>query len=169
MCQYRKKRLLPDDSTGFLVVSKALFLYLNLRFLNRISLLLIWSSYSIVLTRLGGPRSKPYTSRKIYGNGDEGWLGYPDLCSGQKPWWNGYLNCVVNFGEDRRAQLANSILLTSMLGPLGSFRFFKVRSDATREWGKQREATESIYHSSWVRSGRPAVGRTATLVPEFAV
>ena len=42
-----------------------LSLNLNFSFLNRILLLLISSSYPIVLTRLGGPHSRPYTSRKI--------------------------------------------------------------------------------------------------------
>ena len=45
--------------------SKALSLNLNFRFRNQISLLLISSSYPIALTRMGGPRSRPYTSRKI--------------------------------------------------------------------------------------------------------
>ena len=40
----------------------------------------------------------------------EGWLEFPDLWSGQKPWWNWYLTSVVNFGEVRRAQLANFTL-----------------------------------------------------------
>ena len=52
---------------GGLVVSKALSLNLNFSFLNRISLLLISSSYPIVLTRLGGPRSRPNTSEKFPG------------------------------------------------------------------------------------------------------
>ena len=46
-------------------LAKRLSLNLNFSFLNRISLLLISSSYPIVLTRLGGPLSRPYTSRKI--------------------------------------------------------------------------------------------------------
>ena len=37
-------------------------------FLTEFSLLLISSSYPIVLTRLGGPRSKPYTPEKFLGN-----------------------------------------------------------------------------------------------------
>ena len=56
--------------------------------------------------------------------GDERWLGFPDLWSGQKPWWNWYLTPVVNFGEVRRAQLAKSTLLTFTLVPLGSFQIF---------------------------------------------
>ena len=63
--QGRLKGLLSDDSIGGLVVSKALSLNFNFSFLNRISLLLISSSYPVVITRLGGPRSRPYTSRKI--------------------------------------------------------------------------------------------------------
>ena len=47
-----------------LVVSKALFLNLNFNFLNRNSLLLLSNSYPIVLSSLGGPRSRPYTFRK---------------------------------------------------------------------------------------------------------
>ena len=63
--QDQLKWLLPDGNTGGLVVSKVLSLNLNFSFLNWISLLLISSSYPIVLTRLGGPRSRPYTSKKI--------------------------------------------------------------------------------------------------------
>ena len=54
----------------------------------------------------------------------EGWLGFPDLWSGQKPWWNWYLTPLVNFDEIRWAQLAKSTLLTSSLVPLGSFQIF---------------------------------------------
>ena len=50
---------------GVLWLAKRLSLKLKFSFLNRISLLLMSSSYPIVLTRLGGPRSRPYTSRKI--------------------------------------------------------------------------------------------------------
>ena len=56
----RLKRLLPDDSTRNPVVRKALSFNLNFSFLIRISLLLISSSYPIVLTSVGGPRSRPY-------------------------------------------------------------------------------------------------------------
>ena len=76
--------------------------------------------------------------------GGEGWLEFPDLWSGQKSWWNWYLTPVVNFGEVRRAQVAKSILLTSILVPLGSF---KVCSDAKERVAcrKQWEATAPIY------------------------
>ena len=63
--QDRLKRLLPYDSTGGLVVSKALSLNHNFIFLNQILLLLNSSSYPIVFTRLGGPCSRPYTFRNI--------------------------------------------------------------------------------------------------------
>ena len=82
-----------------------------------------------------------------YGDWGEGWLGFQDLWSGQKPWWNWYLTPVVNFDEVRLAQLAKSTLLTSSLVPLGSFRSFKVCSDAKQRvgFGKQREATAPIH------------------------
>ena len=50
---------------------------------------------------------------------------------------------IYRSGEVRRAQLAKSTLLTSMLVPLGSF---KVCSDAKERvgCGKQREATTPI-------------------------
>ena len=53
---------------------------------------------------------------------------------------------MVNFGEVRRVQLAKSNLLTSTLVPLGSFRYFKVCSDAKERvgCGKQKEATAPI-------------------------
>ena len=57
--------------------------------------------------------------------GGEGWLGFPDLWSGQKPWWNWCLIPVANFGELRRAQLAKSTHLTSSLVLLGSFQIFQ--------------------------------------------
>ena len=60
----------------------------------------------------------------LYTNAGEGWLGFPYLWSGQKPWWNWYLTLVVNFGEVRRTKLAKSTLLTSTLVPLGSFQIF---------------------------------------------
>ena len=59
--QDRLKWLLLDGSTEGLVVSKSLYLNLNFSCINRISLLLISNSYTIVLTRMGGPRSRPYT------------------------------------------------------------------------------------------------------------
>ena len=86
-----------------------------------------------------------FFQHSVYGG--EGWLGFPDLSSGQKPWWNWYLTPVVNFGETRRAQLAKSTLLTSTLGLLGFFRSFKVCSDAKERMrcGKQREAAAPIH------------------------
>ena len=68
---------------------------------------------------------------------------------------------MVNFGEVWRAQLAKSTLLSSSLVAWDLFRSFKVCSDAKKkERGgcrKQREATT------------PIPGKTAALVPEFAV
>ena len=78
--------------------------------------------------------------------GGEGWLGFPDLWSGQKLWWKIYITPVVNFGEVRRAQLAKSTLMISTLVPLWSFEIFKVCSDAKGRvgCGKQREAIAPI-------------------------
>ena len=56
----------------------------------------------------------------------EGCLEFPDLWSGQKPWWNWCLTPVVNFSEVRRAQLAKSTLFTSSLVLLGYFQIFLV-------------------------------------------
>ena len=51
---------------------------------------------------------------------------------------------MVNFGETWKAQLAKSTLLTSMMGPLGSFKicsYAKERVDCRKQW----EATASIF------------------------
>ena len=56
--------------------------------------------------------------------GGEGWLGFPDFRSGQKPWSNWYLTPLVNFDEVRRAQLAKSTFLISTMVTLGSFQIF---------------------------------------------
>ena len=55
---------------------------------------------------------------------DEARVGFPDLWSGQKPWWNWYLTPAVIFCEVRRAQLAKSTLLTSKWCPCDLFRSF---------------------------------------------
>ena len=52
-------------------LAKRLSLNLNVSFLHRISLLLMSSSYSIVLTRLGGPRPDPILLGKNLGNSRE--------------------------------------------------------------------------------------------------
>ena len=65
----------------------------------------------------------------------EGSLGFPDLWSGQKPWWNWYLTPVVSFIEVWRAQLTKSTFLTSTLELLESFRMIK------REWGAESNGT----------------------------
>ena len=87
--QDRLKWLLPDGSTGGLVVSKVLSLNLNFSFLNHIPLLLISSSYPIVLTRLGGPHSRPYTSRKIS-------RVLPESNPGPLGWQSGMLTTIPN-------------------------------------------------------------------------
>ena len=64
---------------------------------------------------------------------------------------------MVNFGEVRRVQLANSTLLSSTTEPLGSFQ---VCSDCKERMGcgKQREAPHQFIFS-----------KAVNLVPEFAV
>ena len=70
----------------------------------------------------------------LYTGGKE-WLGFPNLWSGQKLWWNWYLTPVVNFGgpEGPVSQIHSPHLL---IGAPGIFRSFKACSDA-----KERKAT----------------------------
>ena len=63
----------------------------------------------------------------------EGWLGFPDLWSGQKPWWNWYLTPVVTFGEVRRAQLANPL----SPGRWGTWDLFRSVQMLKRVWGAE--------------------------------
>ena len=88
---------------------------------------------------------------RLHKLGGEGWLGFPDLWSSQKLWWNWYLTTVVNFGDVRRAQLAKSTLLTSSLVPLGSFRSFKVCSDAKERVGRGKQRESYRTYSSLVK------------------
>ena len=68
---------------------------------------------------------------------------------------------VVNFDEVQRAQLAKSTLLTSKLGPLGSFlNFVRSVQMLKKEW--DAESNEKLLHL-FIPS------KTATLDPEFAV
>ena len=84
-----------------------------------------------------------------YGDvGREGLLGFLDFWSGEKPWWNWYLTPVVNFGEIRRTQLAQSTLLTSL--SLGYFRYCKVYSEA-KESGVQKAMGSYHTYSSLVK------------------
>ena len=56
----------------------------------------------------------------------KGWLGFPDLWSGQKPWWNWYLTPMVK---------PNPLSLPPHWGPWDLFRSFKVCSHAReKEW-----------------------------------
>ena len=95
-----------------------------------------------------------YFMGNILEAGCEGWLGFPDFRSGQKPWWDWYLTLVVNLGEIWMAQLAKSTLLTSTLVHLALF------IAKEREWWA--ESNEKLPHLF-------ILGETATLVPEFAV
>ena len=106
------------------------------------------------------------------GTGSEGWLGFLDLWSGQKPWWNWYLTPVMNFGEVRRTQLAKLTFSSPNWCPWFLCRSFKVCSDAIERESGVQKATGS-YHtyssivklhlSSWVCGGRPAFGQNCGL------
>ena len=106
--------------------------------------------------------------------GGEGWLGFLDLWSGQKPWWNWYLDPVVNFSEVQRAQLAKSTLLTSLLVPRDLLRFVQMLK---REWGAESNGKlPHLFIPSKTATLVPEIAmedlpldRTATLVPELAV
>ena len=63
----RLKRLLPDGSSGVLVVNKALFINFHFSLHNRISLILIPSIYPIVLTRRVDPVPDPILPEKYLG------------------------------------------------------------------------------------------------------
>ena len=112
----------------------------------------------------------------------EGWLGFPDLCSGQKPWWNRYFTPVLNFSEVRRVQLTKSTLLTYTLVLLGSApgNFSDLLTSdqmIKREWGAESNGKSphlSIPTKTAVWVPEIAVedlplSRTAALIPVFAV
>ena len=78
---------------------------------------------------------------------------------------------MVNFGEVRRAQLAKSTLLTSTLGPLGSFQMLKrERVGCGKHWTLPHifipSKTATLVPESEVED--LPLDRTAALVPEFA-
>ena len=95
------------------------------------------------------------------GNRGKGWLGFSDVWSGRKPWWNWYLTLLVNFSEVQRAQLAKSTLLTSKPGPPGIIPdLLRSVQMLKREWGV--ESNGKLPHQ-FIPS------KTATLIPEFAL
>ena len=68
---------------------------------------------------------------------------------------------MVNFGEVRMAQLTKSTLLTSTLGPLGSFSdLLRSVQMLKKEWGA--ESNGKLPHL-FIHS------KTATVVPEFVM
>ena len=95
-------------------------------------------------------------SRRDCSHRGEGWLGFPDLWSGQKPGWNWYLTPVVNFGEVRRSQLASP----PHWGPWEFSELLRSVQMLKREWGA--ESKGKIPHL-FIPS------KIETLVPEFAV
>ena len=105
-------------------------LYIRRRFDRK-----IWHNCHLIIKKVCNDYVTRIKISYLQGGGRR-WLGFPDIWSDQKPWWNWCLTPVVNFGEVRRVQLAKSTLLTSSLMPLGSF---EVCSDAKERvgYGKQ--------------------------------
>ena len=62
--------------------------------------------------------------------GGEGWMGFKDLWSGQKPWWNWYLTTLVNFVRSGGPSWPNPLSSPPQWGPWDLFRSFKICSDA---------------------------------------
>ena len=94
--------------------------------------------------------------------GGEGWLGFQDLRSGQKPWWNWCLTPVVNFGEVRRAQLGQIHSPHLYVGTPGIFSDLLRSVQMLKRESGVRKATGSYCTYS-------IPSKTAALVPEFAV
>ena len=74
------------------------------------------------------------------------WLEFPDLWSGQKPWWNWCLTPVANFALSPKGPVSQIHSPPPRWCPWDLFRSFKVRSDDKERvgCGKQREATALI-------------------------
>ena len=95
--------------------------------------------------------------------GGEGWLGFADLWSGQKPWWNWYLTPVVNFGgpEDSVSQIHSPHHHVGVPG------IFSDLLSTVQMLKRERES------GVWKAMGRYRTnsipGKTAALVPEFEV
>ena len=89
-------------------------------------------------------------------------LGFSDLWSGQKPWWNCCVNPCREFRwspEDPVNQILSPHLHVGATGIF--FRFSKVCSDTKeRDWGAE---------SNGKLSNLFIPSKTATLVPDFAV
>ena len=89
---------------GALWLAKRLFLNLNFSFLNWISLLLISSSYPIVLTKLSGPHSDPTLPEKF--------LGYSrESNPGPLGWQSDVLTTIPNRRSHRVLGISNVCLL----------------------------------------------------------
>ena len=73
------------------------------------------------------------------------------LWSGQKPLWNWYFTPMLNYGEVRGAQLANSSLLTSTFVPLGSFQIFQGLFRCWRVSGMRKATGSCRTYSSQVK------------------
>ena len=76
----------------------------------------------------------------------EGWLGFSDLWSDQKPWWNWYLTFCGEFWWSPEGPVSQIHSPHLHVRPWDRFRYFKICSNAKKRVGceKQREATVPI-------------------------
>ena len=113
----------------------------------------------------------------IFTSRGEGWLGFPDLWSGQKPWWNWYLTPVVNFGEVLKVAASQIHCPHLHAGAPGIYSdLLRSVQMLKREWGAERNG--KLPHLSipskiavWVPEFAVEdlpLSRTMALVPEFA-
>ena len=85
--------------------------------------------------------------------GGEGWLGFLDLWSGQKPWWNRYLTPVVNFGEVQRITRVLNNSLNIKIRNIYIYIYIYIHT----------------YIYIYCRKKLVIPGKTAALFPEFTV
>ena len=99
--------------------------------------------------------------------GGEGWLGFPDLWSGQKPWWNWYLTPRGEFlrsPEGPASQIHSPHVHDGVPGIfLGLFRWKRESGVRKLRWSYRIYSNpgKNCSLGSWVCGGRPALGRTA--------
>ena len=91
----------------------------------------------------------------------EGWLGFPDLWSGQKLWWNWYLIPVANFQWTPEGPVSQIYSPHLHIGAPGIFSVLLMSIQTIkREWGA--ESNGKLPHLF-------IPPKTAALVPAFAV
>ena len=94
-------------------------------------------------------------------NGGEGWLGCPDLWSGQKPWWNWYLTLCGEFRWSPEGPVSQIHSPHLHVGAPGIFSDL-LRSVQILKRARGAESNGKLSHLF-------ILGKTAALVPEFSV